>query len=83
MFIPDISGRHTNILDNLLNRMEQYANNLETLIGERTQLLLQEQKKTEQLLLQILPRYVKCSFMFLIPAEVSSTDIHIIYIEVL
>ena len=52
-------GRHTNILDNLLNRMEQYANNLETLIGERTQLLLQEQKKTEQLLLQILPRYAK------------------------
>ncbi|KAK2154621.1 hypothetical protein NP493_2161g00000 [Ridgeia piscesae] len=48
-------GRHTNILDNLLNRMEQYANNLESLIAERTQLLLQEQKKTEQLLLQILP----------------------------
>ena len=57
----DTSGRHTNILDNLLNRMEQYANNLESLIAERTQLLLQEQKKTEQLLLQILPRYVKCS----------------------
>ncbi|KAI0222784.1 Atrial natriuretic peptide receptor 1, partial [Lamellibrachia satsuma] len=49
------SGRRTNILDNLLNRMEQYANNLESLIAERTQLLLQEQKKTEQLLLQILP----------------------------
>ena len=39
--------------------MEQYANNLESLIAERTQLLLQEQKKTEQLLLQILPRYVE------------------------
>ena len=52
------SGRHTNILDNLLNRMEQYANNLESLIAERTQLLLQEQKKTEQLLHQILPWYV-------------------------
>ena len=49
-------GRHRNILDNLLNRMEQYANNLETLVGERTQLLMQEQKKTEQLLHQILPR---------------------------
>ena len=36
--------------------MEQYANNLETIVGERTQLLLQEQKKTEQLLLQILPK---------------------------
>lgn len=49
-------GKQTNIMDNLLQRMEQYANNLEGLVAERTNLLAQEQKKTEQLLLQILPK---------------------------
>ncbi len=43
-------------MDNLLNRMEHYANNLEAVVEERTGLLAQEQKRTEELLLQILPR---------------------------
>ncbi len=38
--------------------MEQYASNLEGLVAERTALLAQEQRKTEQLLLQILPKLV-------------------------
>lgn len=46
----------TNILDNLLSRMEQYANNLEELVEERTQAYLEEKRKAEALLYQILPQ---------------------------
>ncbi|KAI8506328.1 Nitrogen permease regulator 2 [Branchiostoma belcheri] len=48
----------TNILDNLLSRMEQYANNLEGLVQERTEAFLNEKKKAEDLLYQILPKSV-------------------------
>ncbi|WAR31767.1 ANPRA-like protein [Mya arenaria] len=47
-----------NVLDVLLKRMEQYANNLEGLVEERTQALLEEKKKSEELLYQVLPRSV-------------------------
>ncbi|KAJ8986269.1 hypothetical protein NQ317_009979 [Molorchus minor] len=40
-----------NLLDNLLARMEQYANNLETLVEERTADYLEEKRKCEELLL--------------------------------
>ena len=45
-----------NILDNLLSRMEQYANNLETLVEERTADYFEEKKKCENLLYELLPR---------------------------
>uniref|UniRef100_A0A663N7A5 Guanylate cyclase n=1 Tax=Athene cunicularia TaxID=194338 RepID=A0A663N7A5_ATHCN len=48
----------TSILDNLLSRMEQYANNLEKLVEERTQAYLEEKRKAENLLYQILPHSV-------------------------
>uniref|UniRef100_A0A671M4Y9 Guanylate cyclase n=1 Tax=Sinocyclocheilus anshuiensis TaxID=1608454 RepID=A0A671M4Y9_9TELE len=48
----------SNILDNLLSRMEQYANNLEELVEERTQAYLEEKRKAEALLYQILPHLV-------------------------
>uniref|UniRef100_A0A5F9DG25 Guanylate cyclase n=1 Tax=Oryctolagus cuniculus TaxID=9986 RepID=A0A5F9DG25_RABIT len=48
----------SNILDNLLSRMEQYANNLEELVEERTQAYLEEKRKAEALLYQILPHSV-------------------------
>uniref|UniRef100_UPI00359006C8 atrial natriuretic peptide receptor 1 n=1 Tax=Myxine glutinosa TaxID=7769 RepID=UPI00359006C8 len=51
-------GNSTNILDNLLSRMEQYANNLEELVEERTQAYLEEKRKAEALLYQILPHSV-------------------------
>lgn len=46
----------TSILNNLLSRMEQYANNLENLVEERTQAYLEEKRKAENLLYQILPQ---------------------------
>ncbi|KAF3706906.1 Atrial natriuretic peptide receptor 1 [Channa argus] len=48
-------GHGSNILDNLLSRMEQYANNLEELVEERTQAYHEEKRKAEALLYQILP----------------------------
>uniref|UniRef100_A0A8D0GEY7 Guanylate cyclase n=1 Tax=Sphenodon punctatus TaxID=8508 RepID=A0A8D0GEY7_SPHPU len=48
----------TNLLDTLLSRMEQYANNLEELVEERTQAYLEEKRKAEALLYQILPHLV-------------------------
>ena len=46
-----------NILDNLLSRMEQYANNLEALVEERTADYLEEKQRCEELLYQLLPKY--------------------------
>uniref|UniRef100_A0A0K2SXE6 guanylate cyclase n=1 Tax=Lepeophtheirus salmonis TaxID=72036 RepID=A0A0K2SXE6_LEPSM len=47
-----------NILDNLLSRMEQYANNLEALVEERTADYLEEKRKCEDLLYELLPKSV-------------------------
>ncbi|XP_062302021.1 atrial natriuretic peptide receptor 1 [Osmerus eperlanus] len=51
-------GYGSNILDNLLSRMEQYANNLEEQVEERTQAYHEEKRKAEALLYQILPHSV-------------------------
>lgn len=45
-------------MDDLLRRMEQYANNLESLVEEKTEQLSMEKRKTEELLYQVLPRPV-------------------------
>ncbi|ESP02582.1 hypothetical protein LOTGIDRAFT_138137 [Lottia gigantea] len=47
-----------NLLDNLLRRMELYANNLEKMVDEKTLELNEEKKRSEELLYQILPRSV-------------------------
>ncbi|GAB6027920.1 hypothetical protein CHUAL_002135 [Chamberlinius hualienensis] len=46
------------LLDNLLRRMEQYANNLEAIVHERTGALIEEKRKSEELLYQVLPKSV-------------------------
>ncbi|XP_017461476.1 PREDICTED: atrial natriuretic peptide receptor 1-like, partial [Rhagoletis zephyria] len=51
-----ISSR--NFLDNLLNRMEQYSQNLERIVEEKTQSVIEEKQKTEELLYQLLPRFI-------------------------
>ncbi|XP_064468524.1 atrial natriuretic peptide receptor 1-like [Ornithodoros turicata] len=48
----------SNLLDNLLKRMEQYANNLEQLVEEKTAALVEEKRKSDELLYEVLPRYV-------------------------
>ncbi|XP_072161271.1 atrial natriuretic peptide receptor 1 isoform X3 [Bemisia tabaci] len=47
-----------NILDNLLARMEKYANNLESLVEERTADYKEEKRKCEELLYRLLPTSV-------------------------
>ncbi|XP_022100537.1 atrial natriuretic peptide receptor 1-like [Acanthaster planci] len=51
-------GGSGGILDNLLNRMEAYANNLEGLVEERTSAFLEEKKRAETLLYEVLPKSV-------------------------
>jgi class 3 adenylate cyclase len=51
-----ISSR--NFLDNLLKRMEQYSENLERIVQEKTESVFEEKRKTEELLYQLLPRFV-------------------------
>lgn len=46
-------------MDDLLRRMEQYANNLEALVGEKTEQLSLEKRRSEELLYQVLPRFRK------------------------
>lgn len=45
-------------MDDLLRRMEQYANNLESLVEEKTEQLSMEKRRTEELLFQVLPKSV-------------------------
>ncbi|KAL5020120.1 hypothetical protein ScPMuIL_003012 [Solemya velum] len=47
-----------NFFDSLIRRMEQYANNLEGLVNEKTQAFLEEKRKAEVLLYHILPKSV-------------------------
>ncbi|XP_054290482.1 guanylate cyclase 32E [Macrosteles quadrilineatus] len=55
---PMRKGMKPNIFDNMIAMMEKYANNLEALVDERTDQLVEEKKKTEALLYEMLPRYV-------------------------
>lgn len=42
----------------MISMLEKHANNLEALVEERTKQLVEEKKKTETLLLRMLPKWV-------------------------
>nr|XP_017002067.2 receptor-type guanylate cyclase gcy-28 isoform X2 [Drosophila takahashii] len=74
-----MKGFCENLMDDLLNRMEQYANNLESLVEEKTRQLSLEKQRTEELLYQILPRPVAQQLMagdLVEPEEFSSVTIY-------
>lgn len=50
-------------MDNMLNMMEKYANNLEEIVEQRTAELVEEKKKTDRLLYRLLPRFVQLQLM--------------------
>ncbi|XP_012166238.1 atrial natriuretic peptide receptor 1 [Bombus terrestris] len=58
-----MKGYCENLMDDLLRRMEQYANNLEALVEEKTEQLSLEKRRSEELLYQVLPRQVACQLM--------------------
>ena len=44
------------VLDNLLDRMEEYTDSMESLVEEMTDDYFNEKKKTENLLYELLPK---------------------------
>ncbi|XP_067129062.1 guanylate cyclase 32E-like isoform X2 [Centruroides vittatus] len=73
------AGLKPNIFDNMIVIMEKYANNLEGLIQERTNQLVEEKKKTENLLLRMLPKPVADQLKRGEPVEAESFDSVTIY----
>ena len=61
--------RNVNIMDNMLQMLEKYANNLEELVEEKTQQYTEEKKKADMLLYSMMPVLVLYSF-----ASVSQTQ---------
>lgn len=54
----DLCARATTLVDQMLHMLSKYADNLEELVEERTTQLEMEQKKTEELLCRMLPKWV-------------------------
>lgn len=53
---PLVKHHTGNLLDNIVKRMEKYTKTLEQAVEDRTGAFLEEKKKSEELLNQLLPR---------------------------
>ncbi|CAH0719630.1 unnamed protein product, partial [Brenthis ino] len=73
------AGMKTNIFDNMLSMMEKYASNLEGLVTARTEQLLQEKRRTDDLLNRMLPRTVAEALKRGEPVQAESYDCVTIY----
>jgi len=51
-------------MDSMIQKLEKYADNLESIVQQRTAELYDEKQKTDMLLYRMLPR---CAFLILLP----------------
>ncbi|KAF7705386.1 hypothetical protein HF521_020672 [Silurus meridionalis] len=70
---------HANILDNMVNKLEKYANHLEEVVEERTNQLTAERNRADKLLSSMLPRYIADQLMSGKPVEPMSYDLVTIF----
>ncbi|GFS23488.1 guanylate cyclase [Elysia marginata] len=71
---PMQKGMKSSIFDNMMAIMEKYASNLESLVHSRTDELIEEKKKTEELLQDMLPGAVADQLMHGKQVEAESFD---------